>query len=127
MKKILIATFSLIAALAQADEPELVFYPAVGQTNQQQDKDRSECDAWSRKESGYEWSQPLVTLPNAPPLRAAPTTALASRAPGPTALPQLPSLPPAPPVPLLTGREQQRVTYERARAACMEGRGYIVR
>lgn len=126
---------ALAAVLAHAQPAEPVIYPAKGQSAAQQDKDRSECTQWARQQSGYD-----------PRAAAAPATA-ASAAPA-AALPQLPQFPglPSPnslPRPPALQESQmnaaanaaaqagtqgrQYITYLRAMAACLEGRGYMVR
>ena len=38
--------------------PDLVFYPAEGQTEEQTDKDRYECYRWAKSQSGYDPTLP---------------------------------------------------------------------
>jgi hypothetical protein len=48
-------------------------YPAKGQTPDQQRKDESDCSGWAKQQSGYDPSQPPP-----PPAASAPTTATGS-------------------------------------------------
>jgi hypothetical protein len=51
------------AALAQSDD----IYPAKGQSQAQQDRDRYECHSWAVKQTGFDPSRPPQTaMPAAP-------------------------------------------------------------
>lgn len=67
-----IAGFALLAACATAPAPPVapmpppdttvLFYPAQGQTPENQDRDKYECNGWAVKQSGFDPS-----LPSTPP------------------------------------------------------------
>jgi hypothetical protein len=103
MKKQLLAGLAFVATLAHAQHPEPVAYPSNGQSAEQVVKDRDECRDWARNESGYTYS-----------------SARAMSAPR---LPMPPGISPPPNVAVPIND----VTFIRAMAACLEGRGYTVR
>lgn len=54
-----------IALLAKsAVAQDLLVYPAKGQSQTQQDKDRYECHTWAVKETGFDPSKPQATTSN---------------------------------------------------------------
>lgn len=59
-----IFTVGLIAAPAQAQNGDLYVYPAKGQSQEKQDKDRYECHSWAVKQTGVDPSRPPSTAPN---------------------------------------------------------------
>jgi hypothetical protein len=134
-KTIMLAAATVAAAIAHAQPAEPVIYPAKGQTAAQQDKDRGECAQWARQQSGYD---PSAATAQAPAASEASGTAV-QKPPSLPALPEPPGLPPPPRPPQIQeppfngaaaqagtqGRAQ--MTWMRALAACMEGRGYTVK
>jgi len=54
--------FVLTSARAKAQEPYI--YPAKGQSQAQQDKDRYECHAWAVQQTGFDPSKPQSTTSN---------------------------------------------------------------
>ena len=102
MRQILCAVL-LSAASTCLVASELMIYPNEGQDDVQQDKDNYECYSWAKGESGFD--------PMAPPTATEP-----------------------PPQQQAQYEQQQmaqydaaRSSYNRAFAACMEGRGYSVK
>ncbi|MCU7375182.1 hypothetical protein PEC18_31285 [Paucibacter sp. O1-1] len=141
---------ALAAAVAQAQAPDIVTYPAQGQSAEQQHKDRDECNQWAMQTAGTSAATAAASAASVPSSIAASRSVAAARLP---ALPTLPTIPglPAPPRPpelsqaqantaideawqQLTPRQQRAgtgethgPTYVRALAACMAGRGYAVK
>ena len=56
MKQTLSVTFVAIvlAGCASSTQPSVAVYPAKGQTAQQQAKDDGECQGWAKQQSGYD-------------------------------------------------------------------------
>lgn len=52
------AIFALLILIAPADAQELYVYPAKGQSQAQQDRDRYECHAWAVQQTGFDPSRP---------------------------------------------------------------------
>ena len=48
----------MLAVTAAAQNGDLYIYPAKGQTQAQQDKDRYECHTWAVKQTGFDPSRP---------------------------------------------------------------------
>jgi hypothetical protein len=59
-----IFTAALIAAPAHAQNGDLYVYPAKGQSQEKQDKDRYECHSWAVKQTGVDPSKPPSMTPN---------------------------------------------------------------
>ncbi len=51
----------LMMGSAIAQSGEMYIYPAKGQNQQQQDKDRYECHAWAAQQTGFDPSRPQTT------------------------------------------------------------------
>ena len=90
---------------AAANPPRLFIYPHQGQSEDKQASDEYACHRWAAERSGFD-----------PTARATGTPAASSGAVS-TAAPR--SVP--------GSEEQARGDYQRAQAACLEGRGYTVR
>src|SRR5438067_9573739 len=55
----LIALFVLLGAgIANAQNNDMFIYPAKGQSQAQQDKDRYECHSWAVQQTGFDPSKP---------------------------------------------------------------------
>lgn len=67
---------AVVAVPAVADD--LFMYPAQGQSQEQQNKDRSDCNSWAIQQSGFDPSRPVGQGSTAPPMYA-PTTPTAGR------------------------------------------------
>jgi hypothetical protein len=52
----------LLVGFAGAQSADVYIYPAKGQTQQQQDKDRDECHSWAAKQTGFDPSRPQTTV-----------------------------------------------------------------
>jgi hypothetical protein len=61
----------LFAWPAWGQTNDIFMYPARGQSQTQQDRDRYECHSWAARQTGYDPSRPTTTSMPAPP----PTTA----------------------------------------------------
>lgn len=135
---------ALALALAAATVParaqsSSAVYPAKGQSARQQDKDKYECYAWARRQSGFDPAQSTTQLT----LTSQPPGALLRGAVGGAALGELASNDAGhgAAVGVLgaavrqrvkqqqaqAAHAQQRAGYERAFGACLEGRGYTVK
>jgi len=55
---------ALLAGTARAQNGDLYVYPAKGQSQEKQDKDRYECHAWAVKQTGVDPSRPPAMAPN---------------------------------------------------------------
>ena len=63
----------LLAAAALAQGGDIYVYPAKGQSQAQQDRDRYECHSWAVKQTGFDPSRPQAAMPSAPaPYASAP-------------------------------------------------------
>jgi hypothetical protein len=104
-----------------------VIYPAKGQSSEQQLKDKGECHVWAVQQSGFD---PAKTQPSASPPAQPPT---AGRARGPAAKKQEQAQQQAQKQQQAQTQQQQQATaqaqstYNKAVAACLEGRGYTVK
>ena len=56
----------LLAAAALAQGGDIYVYPAKGQSQAQQDRDRYECHSWAVKQTGFDPSRPQAAMPSAP-------------------------------------------------------------
>jgi hypothetical protein len=65
----------LFAAVALAQSNDIFMYPAKGQSQAQQDRDRYECHSWAVKQTGYDPSRPssAAAMPAAPATNAYPS------------------------------------------------------
>ena len=98
-----------IALLSAGTAPaqELMIYPAKGQSNEQLDKDKYECYAWAKKQTGFDpMQQPAATEP--PPQQQAQAEQQWAQQQAAT-------------------YTKNRDGYDRAYGACLEGRGYSVK
>jgi hypothetical protein len=104
-----------------------VIYPAKGQSSEQQLKDKGECHVWAVQQSGFD---PAKTQPSASPPAAPPT---GERARGPAGKKQEQAQQQAQKQQQAQTQQQQQATaqaqsnYNKAVAACLEGRGYTVK
>ena len=63
-----LGVFLTTGSLGQSQAQDIIVYPAQGQSEEQQSKDRFECHSWAVKETGYDPSNPPPqTASNAPP------------------------------------------------------------
>lgn len=84
---------------------DLVVFPSRGQSNEQMERDKMECHAWARQQTGFD---PLLSAPGAPP--QAPPGALGTAGGA-----------------LLGGIVPSRqLRFNRAYRTCLEGKGYTV-
>ncbi len=64
------ALLTVVATLLMSATPspaqDLFIYPAKGQTQEQQDKDRYECHSWAVQQTGFDPSKPSTTYSSAP-------------------------------------------------------------
>ena len=75
VKKVVVGTltagfFLAEAALVPAQAQDLFIYPAQGQSEEQQSRDRFECHSWAVQQSGFDPSNPSAggqTAANVPP------------------------------------------------------------
>jgi hypothetical protein len=56
--------FSILAGTSRAQNSDLYVYPAKGQSQEKQDKDRYECHSWAVKQTGVDPSRPSSMAPN---------------------------------------------------------------
>ena len=140
------------AALAAAPlAAQQVVYPAKGQNAQQQQKDQGECATWAKQQTGYDPANPPP--PPAAPAQQ-PVTGSGARARGAAAGAAVGAITgndtgDAAKAGMVAGAAAQRganrraardqqaaaaqqqgagqATYDKARAACLEGRGYTVK
>jgi hypothetical protein len=61
--QLVVAAFLVCAAVksATAQSPGAYFYPSKGQTQEQQDRDKYECNQWAVSQSGFDPSKPPTT------------------------------------------------------------------
>jgi hypothetical protein len=125
------------AAHAQSAAPAI--YPAQGQSAKQQDKDKYECYAWARRQTGFDPAAASAQAAQMPPgpanlLRGAmggaaigelahddPGQGAAVGALGAAVRQRVKQQQQA------AAQSQQRAGYERAFGACLQARGYTVR
>ena len=141
----------IAVALALPAAAQQYTYPAKGQSPEQQKKDEGECYGWAVKQSGYDPSKP----PPAPaPAQPAPVTGSGARARGAAAgaivggatgrdagdaavagavggaaVQRNANRKAAAQQQQAAGQQQQagQASFQKARAACLEGRGYTVK
>jgi hypothetical protein len=150
MTRILLAA-GCIAALALPVAAEPIVYPAKGQSADQQKKDQSQCATWATQQTGFDPAKPP---PAAAPAAAPPVTGSGARVKGAAAgaiiggasggdagdaavagavvggvAQRGANRRAAAQQQQAAGQQQQAAqgTYDKARAACMEGRGYTVK
>jgi hypothetical protein len=120
-----ILSMALLVSSSAAQGP--VIYPAKGQSSEQQLKDKGECHVWAVQESGFD---PAKTQPSASPPTPPPT---GERTRGPAAKKQEQAQQQAQKQQQAQTQQQQQATaqaqssYNKAVAACLEGRGYTVK
>jgi hypothetical protein len=138
--------------IAQAVAQQIV-YPAKGQSAQQQKSDESACYTWAVQQTGYDPAKPPAAAPPPPPTTATGTTpgagvrgaargavvgeivaddASAGAAVGAVAARgqsrrQNAAQANAAQQQQAAATSQQQATFAKARAACLEGRGYTVK
>lgn len=151
MKKYLNIALGLLAGLAlvSAASAEQFVYPAKGQSPEKQQKDESECQAWAVKQSGYDPAKPVTAAP--PPQPTGPSGARLRGAAAGAALGAITDNDAGDAAVAgavgagvaersgrrRSARQQQQVAQDankagdaallKARAACLEGRGYTVK
>jgi hypothetical protein len=60
--RLIILAFAILSLTKPADaNSDLFIYPAKGQSQSQQDKDRYECHSWAVKQTGFDPSRPSTT------------------------------------------------------------------
>jgi hypothetical protein len=152
--KLLAGLLLACACIAQAQQP--IIYPAKGQTAEQQAKDSGECNAWAQQTTGVDpvavgqqaSSQPAPTGPQGERARGAARGAaggavigaIAGDAGKGAAIGAVTGTMVGGSRQRRSGRAQQEqaqqsqqqtqqalATYQRAVAACMEGRGYLLK
>jgi hypothetical protein len=64
---VLAFSFLLTAAPAPAQNSGMFIYPAKGQSQEKQDKDRYECHTWAVKQTGFDPSNPQAGAASAAP------------------------------------------------------------
>jgi len=139
---LLVADLLLAPILAAAQGSKTFIYPQKGQSASQQSKDESECRAWAQQQSGVDPNAPPP--PNGPGTHARGTTrgaaggAATGAAVGAIAGNAGKGAAAGAVVGGVAGRRQSKRaaqakqadtanTFQRAFAACMEGRGYTVK
>ncbi len=148
-----IAAIALVAASATAWAQLPIVYPAKGQSSEQQSKDTGECQAWAKQNTGIDPAAVAQAPPAAPPVaagggervRGAARGAAGGAAVGAIAGDAGKGAAAGAVVGTMAGGRQKRQkqaaqqqaaegekqkqldTYNRAYAACMEGRGYTVK
>jgi hypothetical protein len=140
-----------VLALALPAAAQQYVYPAKGQSPEQQKKDEGECHGWAVKQSGFDPSKPP---PAAAPAQPAPVTGSGARARGAAAgaiiggatggdagdaavAGAVGAAAAQRGANRRAAREQQaaasqqqqagQASFQKARAACLEGRGYTVK
>src|SRR5260370_40738821 len=58
-----------LTAIANAQSGDLYIYPAKGQSQALQDKDRYECHSWAVKQTGFDPSRPSTTVASSDQLK----------------------------------------------------------
>ena len=124
-----------------------VVYPAKGQSARQQDKDKYDCYAWARAQSGFDPAQASASAGGAPPTPTAAPGGMLRGAMGGAAIAGLTDHDAGQGAAAgalgaavrqrvkaqqaaqqqQAAQGQQRATYDRAYRACLEGRGYTVK
>ena len=105
-RRITVLLFALfLFAASEALAQDLFVFPNRGQSNEQMQRDRVECHAWARQQTGFD---PLLSPPGAPP--QSPPGALGTAS-----------------GPLLGGVVPSRqLRFNRAYRTCLVGKGYTV-
>jgi hypothetical protein len=144
----LVLSFGLAGAACVAHAAggtTLAIYPAKGQSAKQQDKDKYQCYAWAREQTGFDPAQPATA---SAPASGMPPGAMARGAAGGAAIAAISDHDPAGGAAAgalgaamrarmkerqaaqqqqQAAQAQQKAGYDRAFKACMEGRGYVLR
>jgi len=154
---------SLLFALSTssiAQDSGMFIYPAKGQSQEKQDKDRYECHTWAVKQTGFDPSNPSAGTSNASAAQpyqpsqphvlkgaargtalgavggaiagnagkgAAAGAAMGGLAGGFKRRDEKMSQANQQQASVQSGQQSQRIAYQRAIAACLEGRGYTVK
>lgn len=124
-----------LSGCAGAEKPAVYAYPLKGQSEAQQAKDRSECEAWAKEQSGYD--------PAMATAKGAGLGALIGAAAGAATGAAVGAVQGSPGKGAATGAavggiggavaggaiaySKDKEGFEKAYAACMSGRGYSVR
>ena len=58
-----ILAIPLLAGAVLAQNDDIYVYPAKGQSQAQQDKDRYECHSWAVQQTGFDPSKPQTAMP----------------------------------------------------------------
>ena len=150
----------LTATSALAQNSGMFIYPAKGQSQEKQDKDRYECHTWAVKQTGYDPSNPQAGVASAPVPQtyqpsqphvlkgagrgaalgavggaitgnagkgAAAGAAMGGLAGGFKRRDERIGQANQQQAAVQSAQQGQRNTYQRAMAACLEGRGYTVK
>lgn len=123
----LITVLSMTLWVASGGAQGPVIYPAKGQSPEQQLKDKGECHVWAVQQSGFD---PAKTQPSASPPQPPPTE---KRARGPAKKEAQAQQQAQAKQQQAQAQQQQQATaqaqsnYNKAVAACLEGRGYTVK
>src|ERR1700722_893310 len=59
---VFIFAFLVLTGIANAQSGDLYIYPAKGQNQALQDKDRYECHSWAAKQTGFDPSRPSTSV-----------------------------------------------------------------
>src|SRR6266436_2489390 len=59
---VFIFAFLVVTGIANAQSGDLFIYPAKGQNQALQDKDRYECHSWAVKQTGFDPSRPSTSV-----------------------------------------------------------------
>lgn len=134
MGTVLVAVF-LFTACATAPPKRLELYPAQGQTPEQLDRDRFECQLWAQKQTGYDPGASLrngallglVMVGGVGSAMGAAIGATQAAAGTGAAAGAVSGLVVGAPVGGYLQYRRDRDATERAFRACVEGRGYALR
>jgi hypothetical protein len=162
--KWLLATLFVLIPLAmeaaRAQNGDIIVYPAKGQSQEKQDKDRYECHTWAVSQTGFDPSRPQTTASNPAASQqykptqphvlkgagrgaalgavggaitgdagkgAAAGAAMGGLAGGFRRRDERRQQASQQQADVHNSQQSQRVAYQRAMAACLEGRGYTVK
>src|SRR6202158_961826 len=150
----------VLTGIANAQSGDLYIYPAKGQSQALQDKDRYECHSWAVKETGFDPSRPSTTVARSDQSKpyqpsqphavkgaargaalgavggaitgnagkgAAAGAAMGGLAGGFRRRDERQQQAHQQQVGAHDAQQSRRVAYQRAMAACLEGRGYTVK
>src|ERR1700735_4449233 len=66
--RLILLAFAILSLTRPANaSDDLFIYPAKGQNQSQQDKDRYECHSWAVKQTGFDPSRAQASAPSPPP------------------------------------------------------------